>query len=131
MNVELLTKVRDALVYASQHDRELPLDLQQPKFDMMVMWSPPIEGHSCETAMCIAGLTVVLAGEDPEYTDAEGCIISKATELLEISELNAENLFFAKNSILGWSRITPEMATYAVNHLLETGEVEWPEEYRR
>ncbi len=81
-------------------------------------------GHYCDSVACIAGWAIVQArgkhalmdDNDPELT---------ATALLGLSEKQADQLFWARNSIIEMEKITPAHAVRVLRDLARTGIVDW------
>lgn len=76
----------------------------------------------CGTAACIAGWTAVLADPRGQVADWGS---EKAAEYLGISDSQGNRLFVP--SELSSPRYTRAAAIATLKHLLETGEVRWPE----
>lgn len=74
--------------------------------------------HDCNTCGCIGGWSEGLLRVDESDT-------RQARELLGLSDLQAEELFFAHSHPLPMNKITQAEAVAVLDHLLATGEVDW------
>lgn len=104
MNRENIQKVRD-------HIASLP-----PERLDMYNWFREAE---CGTVCCIGGWTNLVLGPDEPR---ERWSVSKARGRLDISYTQADELFFGAGVS---SAVGPAQAVAVLDHLLETGEVDW------
>lgn len=84
------------------------------------------EKHACGTSACIAGWTTLLYADEP----VKGQLTSdKARDLLDLTNLQAEQLFFAQDTnrkrVVPLATITRKQAINVLNRLLLTGKVDW------
>lgn len=72
----------------------------------------------CGTFMCIGGAVQQFFGDKDRLTYAR--------ELLDLDYETSEALFYPEGfSVMDWSYITPNQAADVIDHLIETGEVDW------
>lgn len=88
--------------------------------------------HTCGTAGCIGGWAEVLfvAKDDDRIGEAKD---EEVAEALGLTEEQAHNLFFplvgikeAGIEIDSYTELTQAQAVQVLDHLMETGEVDWP-----
>lgn len=87
-------------------------------------------GRHCGTVACIAGHAHILkTKEDPKTCFfAAGRIVESGKEYLKLSYEDAEELFYAnalQEDGQSLDDITPEQAIRTLEHLRDTGEVDW------
>ena len=153
MNTELLKRVRD---WIAEEDRIEGLD--GVRFDMDHLFlseecvPPAARSHFCGTACCIAGATAVAALDlkgvvtHTILTDAivgaspvgrSPCIDDFAGDQLGLDEGTRDALFYPKveGYSFGYGDVTRPWAVAVLDHLIETGEVDWrvgmPEDVER
>lgn len=114
-----IIKVRDAILAADRRN-----------FDMRC-WSEP-SPHGCGTCACIGGWAVLTLFPKDDWRRLNSAAGEEEIgRLLGLSHVETDNLFFPINlpeEIYyggGWSIITQKNAAEVLNHLLETGEVDW------
>ena len=79
----------------------------------------------CGTVHCIAGLANVFWGNDPErYSD----LFRISTDLLELTDEQAGELFYARECTDHLDNITAAQAVNAIDSLIDTGRVTWESE---
>lgn len=113
-NIELLTKVRDAIANEDAH------------FNMGSWFTDDFVNHSktaCGTASCIAGWAIAIAKPKLTYLKVKSGvtnIYSIAKNALGLSEEDADWLFYGQftHSIL-IEEITKDKAIKALNHLID------------
>lgn len=82
------------------------------------------EPEQCGTVHCIAGLANVFWGDDPErYSD----LYRISLEILDLTDEQAGELFFARQYNGYIDDITPAQAVRAIDSLIDTGAVSWQE----
>jgi len=81
--------------------------------------------HGCGTVGCIAGWATALADPSGEWR-IDGDAAAVAEEWLELDSENADALFTPRTIRADdWTNITRAHAVRVLDHLLETGEVDW------
>lgn len=81
-------------------------------------------GRNCGTIACIAGHAyLVSGGEDRDATSDD--VVPAAQEFLDLKSGSADELFYAYGSGESMYDITSEQAIRTLEHLRDTGEVNW------
>lgn len=121
MNRENIIKVRDVIA-----------GLPAERFDMVdyvgyvgVEWRGPVNlKNDCDTCACVAGwVTAVIPGFDREGV----AYFRFATRAFDLDRTVARSLFLPEGSVAGGLvyTATPAHAVAVLDHLLETGKVDW------
>ena len=130
MNKEMILKVADAIEFSKLDNVIFNMAWLIRPFDEEDDYGVETQGHTCGTACCIAGYTLVCNGGD--RTQARGVFhpddFIKASEYLGLDyNTTGYTLFFARGSQYE-DELAKMPAWYAVKtlrHLAETGEVVW------
>lgn len=102
--------------------RELAIHLRsiQPEMFDMDCW-----GYGgCRMAACIAGHASRLWPQDYQYST----IADHAAYVLDLDQGIADQLFLPDMSLDEFLHVTPGTAAKVLDHLADTGDVEWPSE---
>lgn len=118
MNRENIKRVRNVIA-----------GLPAKRFDMG-LWAGERDGeshvaarrlrHDCGTCGCLGGWTNATFG-----TPKHAMGIESASAKLGLDEGQAQALFFPQGAGCAWREITTAHAVRVLDHLLETGEVDW------
>ena len=139
MNTALLTEIRDWILTEKPASHGFEFDMQM----WVVAHTTDNSGHWCGTTCCIAGAALLFSdpdyisshlsdeaqhyGEDEEITLDEG-IENLAAEALGLPLKTAEQLFNPWSAFMELnldSHQPPEHVARVIDHLIETGEVNW------
>jgi hypothetical protein len=146
MNVELLREVREAILGEARK-----LELKMPDwtgvdsvvdvcgFDMSDFLYSRVAQEairteyfnpktSCKSALCIGGWAAALWSVKKGIPLVYGVAYhSRARDALDLTELQASALFYpdVENEIGELSKVTAAHAAAVIDHLIETGEVDW------
>jgi hypothetical protein len=144
MNIENVTKVRDHIkaLDATRFAMENYFGIRtSPKVrspasqlnlgDLANNTNASIIEGSCNTCACIAGHTLVVLEPNARTPRDETGITARAAKLLGLSKTKAGRLFipdfcdnwFIENTVM--ENVTRKQAVRVLNHLIETGEVDW------
>jgi hypothetical protein len=83
--------------------------------------------HACGTVACIAGHAEILARPNATYHSGARHI---ATAWLGLTNDQAFALFAPVSSEVNYGKVTASIAADVCQHLLDTGEVDWPPSVR-
>jgi hypothetical protein len=86
---------------------------------------PDQSGRGCGTAMCIGGWAYTLSTGEPANTDRRYGIRDIAADYLGLTIPDAGTLFYAEGAGQSTDDITADRAIAVLEHLIETGEVDW------
>lgn len=126
MNRENIQKVRDYI--AELEPSQFRMDQWADQLDangesMLIDFAQrdSLLRHDCGTCACIGGWTMALLGEGKITMSSEA-----AGALLGLGKNEATCLFYpAYIANREWGKITPEQGVRVLDHLLETGKVDW------
>lgn len=131
MNMQLLSQIRDWLLAGAPHiNGDMGFNMSTFWFTKGYSWD--FAGHPCGTSMCIAGAACQFSEVEPEHF--LGRTESLGMQLLDLTEDQAKDLFFAEAlQKLGvdLKDITPSKAAAVIQHLMDTGEVDWLRVYSK
>lgn len=84
--------------------------------------------HDCGTVACIGGYAAIMA----KPTASKKGLVPRdvAQTFLGISNSLGAQLFAPYSGDYNWNRITADVAADVLDHLAETGKVEWPDSVR-
>ena len=135
LNIERLTILRDHIAA-----------LDPSRFNMAVWSQSDLDAlstatlyqmqHNCGTAACIGGWaeTLFVAKEPTDFIGAGSDTLT--IEALGITAEQAEELFFPHYQLseagldASYSQLTQRQAVEVLDHLIETGQVDWPRAVR-
>lgn len=122
MNKRRLKVISDWLRAGAPHKKGID------GFDMEISFGKSYENPDCGTVACIGGAAICFFERkfDPTKEVDAYCLDSRAGHLLELDHDRASQLFFPNQ----WGgpeleEITTEWAANCIDHLIETGEVDW------
>lgn len=131
MNRDNILKVREHIL-ALEDQRRFNMNyfLSQIDQEGPSYYDPTVLLHNCGTCACLAGWTAGLL--DDQLTDEQrdrNSIADRGRVLLGLDSSQADRLFHPYNLHPSWGdeweAIPPRGAVEVLDHLLETGEIDW------
>lgn len=124
MNISKLQTVRDAIASNPKHFNMRDFFAIKQDFDRAELPETAEEYlTTCGTAACIAGYTIAIF--DPEAQIDYTFPASQATQILQLSEMDATHIFSGSWSLNSLPDISPQEALWYLDGVIRTKDVYW------